>query len=139
MARKRRLYAQDTEVSVSRSKAEIEMILTRYGADQFIYGVRDGEARVMFRAHGRHVKFVLPLPGPGNDREERRRWRCLCLAIKSKLEVVATGISEFENEFMSHIVMPDGRTVAEHARPMIASAYERGNMQPLLPDFTGGA
>ena len=31
-------YATDTRVSVERSKAEIEAILARYGADQFMYG-----------------------------------------------------------------------------------------------------
>jgi hypothetical protein len=29
--------------------------------------------------------------------------------------------------------MPDGRTVAEHTRPRIASAYESGEVQALLP------
>lgn len=37
---------------------------------------------------------------------------------------------------MAHIVMPDGKTVSEHARPMIASAYESGRMTPLLPGPT---
>ena len=78
-------YAERTKVPVSQSKTEIERILARYGADQFIYGIRDGTALVAFRAHERHVKFVLPLPDDGDEREERRRWRCLALVFKSKL------------------------------------------------------
>ena len=33
--------------------------------------------------------------------------------------------------------MPDGKTVAEHARPMIASAYETGKVPALLPGWGG--
>jgi len=131
-----RRYAQYTKVSVSNSKTEIERILSRYGADQFMYGTKEEMAVVMFRAHGRHVKFVLPLAVDGNDQEERRRWRCLVLVIKSKLEAVATGIVEFEDEFLAQIIMPDGRTVSEHARPMIENAYKSGKVQSLLPDFS---
>jgi len=131
-----RPYALGTKVPVSQSKTEIERVLQRYGADQFMYGIKHEAALIMFRAHGRHVKFVLPLPEDGDEKEERRRWRCLVLVIKSKLESVATGIVEFEDEFMAHIVMPNGQTVSELARPMIGTAYESGEMQPLLPDFT---
>ena len=130
-------YAHGTKVPVSQSKTEIERVLARYGADQFMYGTADDRAVIQFRAHDRHIKFVLPLDGC-NPREERRRWRCLVLVIKSKLESVATKIVEFEDEFMAHIVMPDGQTFAEHARPAIAAAYLDGELPRLLPDYTGG-
>jgi len=58
------------------------------------------------------------------------------LVIKAKLEAVESGISVFEDEFMANIVMPDGRTVSEHVRPRIATAYESGEMPPLLPDYS---
>jgi response regulator RpfG family c-di-GMP phosphodiesterase len=46
-----------------------------------------------------------------NDAETRRRWRCLAMVIKAKLEVVASGISSFEEEFLAHVMLYDGRTV----------------------------
>src|SRR5690606_26121903 len=55
-------YAAKTTVSVQRSRDEIEAILTRYGADQFMYGWFEGGATIAFRAHGRMVRFHLPLP-----------------------------------------------------------------------------
>jgi hypothetical protein len=55
------------------------------------------------------------------------------LVIKAKLEAVASGITTFEDEFLAHIVMPDGQTVATHIKPRIAQAYETGSMQALLP------
>jgi hypothetical protein len=44
--------------------------------------------------------------------------------IKAKLEAVETGIATFEDEFMAHVIMPDGKRVAEHVQPWIAQAYE---------------
>jgi hypothetical protein len=55
-------YAANTEVSSTKSRDEIERTLTRYGADQFMYGWQDGSAVIAFRANGRRVRFILPLP-----------------------------------------------------------------------------
>lgn len=156
-------YANRTEVSVAKSKAEIETVLTKYGADQFISGWADDTAVVAFRMNERHIKMQLPLPdrkdpdithykrgyslversvdAQANRYEQacRARWRALLLVIKAKLEAIETGISVFDDEFMPHIVMPDGRTVSEHIRPAITNAYETGDMPPLLPHFGGGA
>jgi hypothetical protein len=133
-------YAEGTEVPTERSKAEIEKTLTRFGADQFGYGSKEDGAVIVFRAHGRHIRFLLPLPGPkeqfrvkdGRERETRRRWRSLAMCIKAKLESVATGIETFEESFMAHVVLPNGMTLAEHARPLIEQAYSDGRMPPLL-------
>jgi hypothetical protein len=54
----------------------------------------------------------------------------------AKLEAVEAGISVFDDEFLAHIVMPDGRTVAGHVRPQLALAYETGRVGPLLPDYS---
>ena len=151
-------FAEDTKVPIERSKAEIESMLMKYGADQFISGWGEQEARIQFRAKGRLVRFVLPIPKRDEKRftrhprfdfkrrsegeamkaweqELRRLWRALALVVKAKLEAVQSGIVGFEDEFMAHIVMPDGKTVAEHARPMIASAYDSGQVVALLPGW----
>jgi hypothetical protein len=156
-------FAEATDVSVEKSRAEIERLLVRYGADQFMSGWRDKAAVVAFRAQGRHLRFLLPLPSkddpefkkrgapnqyqpggvPTQEQQMRRweqacrqRWRALCLCIKAKLEAVETGISTFESEFLANIVLPNGQTMAEHAAPLIARAYETGQMPPLLQHFT---
>jgi len=156
----RRRYAERTEVPVDRSRTEIEQLLRRYGADQFMYGTDHARALVGFRAHGKHVRFLLPLPDLKDDQfrrtptgrirrnpdapteayeaECRRRWRALALSIKGKLEAVETGIAIFDSEFMAHIVMPDGKTVGEHVLPSIEAAYSTGRMpQALLPQLEG--
>lgn len=151
-------YAANTEVSTDRSRAEIERCLARYGAEEFTYGTKAGCAMIGFRMEDRYVKFYLPLPaqddrrfthtpGRGNRRstEEtaryweqgcRQAWRALALAIKAKLEAVAAKITTFEDEFLAHIVLPGGRTVADEVRESIAAAYSSGRVQPLLPDFS---
>lgn len=150
-------YASDTSVTSERSRAEIETILRRYGATSFMYGTTDERALVAFEAQGRRIKFELPLPdrkdrefwrSPGRglprtaeqayaawDQACRSRWRALALCIKAKLEAVASGITEFEAEFLAHIVLPDGRTVGDHARPSIAAAYAGKPLLPLLGNF----
>lgn len=147
-------YAADTSVPVDRSKSEIERTLSKYGADQFMYGTMSDKAIVMFRAEGRHVKFELLMPSrherrftqtpTGRARSEtqaqaeweqacRSSWRALALVIKAKLEAVEAGITEFEDEFLAHMMLPNGTTFGAWARPQLAAAYEQGTMPELMP------
>ncbi len=151
-------YAAKTKVSQERSKAEIEKTLSRYGADQFMYGWDPQFAVVAFRCSGRQIKFMLPLPDPASDeaqcrpsgvirstaesrnwmeQETRRRWRALALIIKAKLEAVESGIVSFEEEFMAQIMLPDGQTVGQYMVPQIEQSYLSGKMPKLLPGKTG--
>lgn len=147
-------YADRTEVSSDRSRAEIERTLRRYGASAFAYGWQGLEAQVMFELADRRVKFAIPMPDPADEaftqtptgRERsvaaaekeyeqavRQRWRALALVIKAKLEAVDAKISTVENEFLAHIVLPDGSTVGEWAAPQLQVAYSQGHMPALLP------
>lgn len=151
-------YAADTSVSVERSKAQIEQLVVAYGADQYIAGWSDdatvagpdSTSVVQFRAHGRLIRFVLPLPrrdgrdithtetGRQRTRAQaikaweqvcRARWRGLLLAIKAKLEAVETGLSTFEQEFLPHTVLPNGQTVGDWLLPQLEEGYE-ANVMP---------
>ena len=145
-------YASNTSVSIEKSRGEIERTLTRYGADQFAYAqdVNRGLASVSFHASGRHIRFILRLPNlddeqfkctPSGRRTRtpekqyqaweqacRQRWRALALCIKAKLEAVEAGISQFEEEFLAHIVLPDGGTVGQLMTPQIEQAYLTNDM-----------
>lgn len=148
-----RRYAQETAVSVEKSKAEIETMLNRYGATAFMSGTNQTEAVIAFEMVERKIMFRLPLPARNERRfthtrarrlarspEEahreweqacRSRWRALALAIKAKLEAVSIGITTFEDEFMAHIVMPDGLTVSQHVRPRIAADDHEAQAQAI--------
>jgi len=146
-------YAKNTDVSVERSRAELERTLQRYGATAFGYMTEAGRAVIMFESHDRRIRFDLPLPRP-DDREFthhargartttaaaaaweqacRQRWRALNLAVKAKLEAVESGIAEFEDEFLAYLVLPNGQTVGDFTRPQIAKAYENNQMPALMP------
>ena len=129
-------FAQHTKVPVDRTRAEIERTLVRYGATKFAYFNEHGRAIIMFEAVQRRLRFDLPLPDGDSEKERqkcRQKWRALLLAIKSKLESVECGIETFEEAFLAHVLMPDGLTVGQHAKPRIESAYNGGELQPLLP------
>lgn len=150
-------YASTTTVSSAKSKAEIEAIVERYGASQFVSGWSADHAIVGFTMMDRQVKFVLTMPdknrrefthhskGPRTaeaalaqwEQACRSRWRALLLVIKAKLEAVESGISAFEDEFMANIVLPDGQLVGQFMRPQIAHAYETREMPALLPYLPG--
>jgi hypothetical protein len=66
----------------------------------------------------------------------RQKWRALVLVIKAKLEAVEAGIVTFEEEFLAHIMLPDGRTVGEWTRPQLEAVYSDGSMPALLPGGT---
>jgi hypothetical protein len=150
-------YAAQTDVSSSRSRDEIERTLERYGADQFLYGWQDSNAVVGFRMQGKMVRFILPLPSRDEkqfteyvsrgklwartdeaarklyEQAVKQRWRAMALVIKAKLEAVETGITTFEDEFLAHILLPNGATAGEWLKPQVEEAYRIGTMPSMLP------
>jgi hypothetical protein len=126
-------FAAKTRVPAQQTRGEIETLLTAKKATAI--GVFSGteQAAIVFEMQGRRIMFRLPLPPNITDQSRRQRWRALLLAIKAKLAAVDDGIETFEQAFLAHIVMPDGLTVGEHTHERIASAYQGGTMQPLLP------
>lgn len=153
-------YAENTAVSSSRSRDEIERTLSRYGATQFAYAWAEDRGMIGFVLNGKQVRLSVPLPdrsareithtpqrgilrSPPQQEEAyeqaaRQRWRALALVVKAKLEAVEAGISIFEREFFSDIVLPDGRTVGEYVLPQVEESYRSGLMPPLLPALGGG-
>jgi hypothetical protein len=151
-------YAQETTVSSERSRAEIETVLRKYGAGGFLSGYDENRAFIAFKMADRQVKFFMDLPSPaearfthtasrgkrrsaedvhrGWEQACRQQWRALALVIKAKLEAVAAGITIFEDEFLAHIVLPDGKTIADHVRPALVRAYDSGKVPPLLPNYS---
>lgn len=147
-------FAQNTDVSSDRSRSEIEKTLMRYGATGFAYGWQGSVAIIGFVMKERQIRFSLPMPDKkakefwqtpsGRDRRDpdaahqaweqatRQRWRALSLAVKAKLEAVECHITSFEEEFLAHIVLPNGKTAGQELVPMIADAYQKKKMPQLL-------
>ena len=125
-------YAVRTKVPANRTRLQIEALMGKHGADQFLTG-GDAEFVVMrFRLSGRHLAFKLPLADARNEQQIRTRWRALLLVIKARMEAVQIGIMTIEDAFLAETVLPDRQTVADYMRPQIARAYKTGDMPPLL-------
>jgi hypothetical protein len=144
-------YAANTEVTVERSKGELEKTLARYGAHAFMSGWDQTRAMVEFLVDERRVRFVLPLPDRGAEefrltpagrrqrsQEDatraweqacRQAWRALNLVVKAKLEAVDAGITTFEAEFLAHLVLPGGQTIGDTVLPQLDQLGPSG---PLL-------
>ncbi len=152
-------YAKNTQVDASRSIGEIEKTITRYGADQFVYGRDDKASRAFigFRIDLVSVKINFAIPDKsqynktekGRDRNEnqifmewqkayRQRWRAVALVVKAKLEAVDSGISTIEQEFLAFILLPNDQTVLDWIAPQLEK-IETKRMPALLPDFSKGA
>lgn len=146
-------YAEGTTVSIDTSIIELKRLIQKYGASKFVYGEEAGGYVVMFEMNNRRIRFYLPVPPLTNfeyvgntyrtrtdkgmrdaqEAEVRRLWRTLILIIKSKFEIVASGITSFETEFLANIVLPDNRTFGEWASPQLEGIYSTGQMPALLP------
>lgn len=159
-------YAEGTQVSVEKSKMELDALLSKHGATQRMIGVDEeaGRALVLFSLAGRQVRFEMVLPEFGkfldpkdeprgwgswdadrqyqwarkhHEQAQRQRWRAILLVTKAKLELIADGMSTVQREFLSDIVLPDGRRVEQLLEPALEQAYLTGSMPPLLPEYSG--
>lgn len=55
-------FASSTDVSVEKSRAEIEGLIVRYGATHTAFMSAPGRAVICFEAKARRIMFELPLP-----------------------------------------------------------------------------
>ena len=134
-----RRFAEKTRVPVGQTQSEIKEVLRRFGAIEI--GIVEGATRVLiaFRTARALVNMELDLPDPKIVRDEDRRaqetrrlYRALLLVLKAKLEAVGSGITTLEAEFMSNVVMPDGKTVGYHMLPRLEQIVKDGKLPPLL-------
>jgi hypothetical protein len=145
-------FADNTNVSPEKTKAEIEAVLRKYGADSFVSGWDADRAFVMFRARDRVIRFTVTMPSrkdrsithttrgirTASQQQEayeqavRTYWRRLLLCIKAKLESVQSGIETFEEAFLAQIVLPDQTTVGQWAARAIPEAYATKDMPKRL-------
>jgi hypothetical protein len=147
-------YAEATGVSVEKTQSELKKVLREYRADMITIGESRTGAMVGFKLGEKLMRFNLPMPAAGDDsikytaskrwmrsppevaraldQAGRSRWRALLLAIRAKLEAVAIGITTIEEEFLSHIVLPSGRTVGETVIPEVQAALEGRPESPRL-------
>lgn len=159
-------YAKGTSVDANKSKAEIEQLLTNYGASAFLVGwISDPPAAaVTFEIDGMRYRIVIPMPSPSDDdirythanqhsrrrrseaaiqsalaQARRERWRALLLTIKGQLVAVDLKIKTLAEAFMAEAVVtnaPGQPTVGEWLRPQLVHIRDHYPHPPLLPGIT---
>ena len=159
---KRRAY-ENTDVSPGRSQEAIRKTLRAHGirqvqftecwpeglAVEFIRLERNGgaiEKVIRVRIVGKPDADQLRWRGRGKapatalerraDTELRRVYRVIFHHLKTKLEAVAEGLVAFEEEFLPHIVLPNGATVYEELKATLPKILA-GTQQLALPSLAG--
>jgi hypothetical protein len=147
-------YVRGASISCAASRAEIQDMLTQYGATGFRTGSENGRTIIAFTADRRRFRFLYEPPGPGGSERtagspqqqralpgakshedaSRRYWHKLSMLVRAKLEAVAAGIATFEEEFLAYMVLPGGQTVLQNVKPEIARTYATGVRVGLLSD-----
>ncbi len=133
-------YAKNTSVPISRSKAQIEETLLRYGIAEFGMGVSPRGDGILFKKEGRLYKINVPNPNHDDyttdskyEQARRQRWRILLLSIKAKLEEIEAGLISFDDQFLAYMALPDGSTVSDFMRlPENAERLSQTKMPKLL-------
>jgi hypothetical protein len=116
-------YAEKTQVPIGRSKAQIEGELVRYGVQEYAFGNSPRGSGIIFKHQSKTYKINVNSPNRDEfatqkkfEQAERSRWRLLLICIKAKLNLVQSGQSKFEDEFLAHMILPDGNTVGDFMR-----------------------
>lgn len=130
-----RRYAADTRVPVERTRSELEKLVTSHGATAFgVYSEGWEKSVVMYRLSGRYIRHTVKVEPRSRstkqaiEQEQRRAWRALLLIVKAKLEVIASGDSSVEREFLADTMLANGTTVYEQVGERITQSYLSGDM-----------
>lgn len=131
---------QGTDVPWARSQGEIHKMLNELG----IYDVRFTNVKDKFvleflvqldAGKPRAVRIVCPLPDTGDSEEKRTKalnivHRMLVAHIKAKFVAIGRGLTEFEQEFMAHLLITDkngnSRTMGDALLPQYRDATDSG-------------
>jgi hypothetical protein len=117
-------FARTTSVAADRSRRELEQLLDRYGAVDFLLVEDDANASIRFAIHGRYVQLLVPLPDRFGEQFVRTPFgkpRPLeTLVTKGKLEALESGISAYDDPLVgTEAKRPSTAVVAGTRRPLL--------------------
>jgi hypothetical protein len=149
-----RKYAEDTKVSVQKTRLDIETLVTKHGATSYVAGWDDERQSHMiaFKIENLQIRYLFGRPQRQDfartpqgkirtalqvtaamEQAERSLWRGLLLLIQAKFVAITDGIRTVEEEFLADVVMPNNQTFREWASPHIRRWVEQDRLPPLLP------
>jgi len=136
---------KSTSVYWAKSQSDIMKMLNGIGIDQIRFTSMPDRMVLEFVMHEEPkipmgVRIVTPLRSKAGDEEKRNKelntvHRILLNHLKAKFLAVGAGLTEFEQEFMAHLIVKgkDGRdtTIGEQLLPQYHKHIE-GESGPLL-------
>lgn len=148
-------YGQSTSVPIEKSMQDIKKVLRQNDCEriqahddddqgygfQFIYGNRAIRVGIVYPSmdspeisETETGKIRTPAQiEKAYDQEVRRLFRALLMCLKMKFEIVNSGISCFEDEFMSHTVDPtSNQTYGKMLQPLIEDRLAGIDTTPTL-------
>lgn len=152
-------YAKNTTVSEHKTLAQIQKMLVLFGVDEFGHVSRQHEAIISCTYKGIRIEMSISLPARDDkqftetptgqprcesaalkewEKEVRRKWRALYLVIKGLLVGIADGVLDFNEAFLSWIVLVNGVTVYQKALPYIEEARIGQPLLEVFEDVTDG-
>lgn len=155
-------YANQTTVSVSKSRGEIDSLLQKWGARQVVWGDDWEAGQVLLKFVWVHdeadygARFILQLATNDEVRSRshhatngqflqnkfdklcadrgKSEHRLLLLWLKAYFNAVEAGLVTAEQLFMPFLEGVDGRTVSEMFLPKLHTMLEAGGTRNLLLD-----
>lgn len=152
-------YAENTKVSIASSKAEIEMILDKFGCDMILHGLNRqlGIGMVSFEYEDRSYRFEIRMPKledfmttesgrrrdkkvaeKERDKAGRSNWRILKVYIQSSLEMIRIGNSPIGEVFMPYMLISGDITMYQGFEPEIKELVA-GNLMPSIKALMPGS
>lgn len=141
---------KSTDVHWAKTQAKIMDMLGDVGIHQVRFTsledrfVLEFMATIDDRSVPRAVRIVTPLRTERDDDPKKRNkelniiHRILLNHLKAKFVAIGNGLTEFEQEFMSHLVVTDkagkSSTMGEALLPQYRENLENGNMPKFLLD-----
>ena len=137
---------KSTDVYWGKSQAKIMTMLGEIGIDQIRFTstpdrfILEFMAQIDERAIPKAVRIITPIRAKKDDIEVRNKelniiHRIMFNHLKAKFVAIGKGLTEFEQEFMAHLVITDksGRetTMAEALLPQ----YEKNLLDKTIPKF----
>ena len=140
---------RNTQVNWAKSQSSIMKLLGDVGIEQIRFTNMPDRHVLEFVAKEeakipKGVRIVTPLRSNIHDNPEKRNrelnviHRVLFNHLKAKFIAIAAGLTEFEQEFMAHLMIPDGKggstTLGEKMLPQYEKHIEGGKGHFLLGD-----
>lgn len=139
-----------TSVYWGKSQSQIMTMLDQVGINQIRFTsmpdrfVLEFMAQLDERSIPRAVRIVIPLRTKTTDAPDKRNrelntiHRILLNHLKAKFIAIGNGLTEFEQEFMSHLVVTDKSGRSTTMGEMLLPQYEKSLEDKSVPQFRLG-